>query len=70
MSRKSGQMIDVARVISTGQDRKSRHAILRMRADDGRVVALRLRPQQFRTLANGALGMAAARGDIEAQKAR
>ena len=51
-------------VISTGQDRKTGHAILRLRADDGRVIALRLRPQQFRTLARGVLGLARARGEL------
>ena len=66
MSRKSGETIDVARVISTGQDRKTGHAILRFRAEDGRVIALRLRPQQFRTLAKGVLGLAIARGELEA----
>ena len=48
MTKKSGETIDVARVISTGQDRETGHAILRFRAEDGRLVALRLRPQQFR----------------------
>ena len=63
MAKKSGETIDVARVISTGQDRKTGHAIVRLRADDGRVIALRLRPQQFRTLAKGVLGLAKARGE-------
>ena len=65
VARKPGQTIDVARVISTGQDRKTGHAILRFRAEDGRVIALRLRPQQFRTLAKGVLGLAKARGEID-----
>ncbi len=64
MSRKSGETIHVARVVSTGQDRKTGHAILRLRAEDGRVVALRLRPQQFRTLAKGVLGLEKARGEL------
>ena len=51
-------------MISTGQDRKTGHAILRVRAEDGRVVALRLRPQRFRTLAKGVLGLAKARGEL------
>ncbi len=45
MSGKSGETIDVARVVSTGQDRKTGRAILRFRAEDERVVALALRPQ-------------------------
>ena len=57
-------IVDVARVVSTRQDRKAGHAILRFRAEDGRVIALRLRPQQFRTLAKGVLGLAKARGEI------
>ena len=32
MAKKSGETIDVARVISTGQDRKTGHAIVRLRA--------------------------------------
>ena len=39
MSRKSGETIDVARVISTGQDRKTGHAIVRLRSEDGRIPA-------------------------------
>ena len=38
MSRKSGETIDVARIVSTGQDRKT-NAIVRIRAEDGRVIA-------------------------------
>ena len=65
MKRTSGATIDVAGVISTGQDRKTGHAILRFRAEDGRVLALRLRPQQFQTLAKGVLGLAQAHVDLE-----
>jgi hypothetical protein len=50
-------------VIST-QDRKTGHAILKFQAEDGRVIALRLRPQQFGVLARGVLGLAQARGEI------
>jgi hypothetical protein len=48
--RKSGLVIDVARVISVGCDRDRGGALLRFRAGRGRIVAVRLRPQQFRTL--------------------
>jgi hypothetical protein len=34
--------------------------LLRFRDDRDRIVALRLRPRQFRTLANGVLGLAEA----------
>ena len=61
MSTKYGETIDVARVVSTGQDRKTGHAILRFKDESGRIVALRLRPQQFNTLARGVLGLYAAR---------
>ena len=65
MTRKTGQTIDVARVVSTGQDRKTGDAIVRIRPEDGRMIALRLRSGQFRTLARGVLGLAMSRGDID-----
>jgi hypothetical protein len=34
------------------------HAIVRLRSEDGRMIALRLRPGQFRTLARGVLALA------------
>ncbi len=58
--RKRGLLIDVARVISVGRDRTTGQAVLRFRDEKGRLVAVRLRPQQFRTLANGVLGLAEA----------
>ena len=58
--RSSGVLIDVARVASVGRDRPTDGAILRFRDEKGRLVAVRLRPQQFRTLANGVLGLAEA----------
>ena len=58
--RKSGLLIDVARVVSVGRDRSTGQAILRFRDEQGRLVAVRLRPQPFRTLANGVLGLAVA----------
>ncbi len=58
--RKTGLLIDVARVTSVGRDRSTGQAILRFRDEQGRLVAVRLRPQQFRTLANGVLGLAEA----------
>ena len=58
--RKPGVLIEVARVISVGRDRSTGQAVLRFRDERGRIVALRLRPQQFRTLANGVLGLAEA----------
>jgi len=58
-TRKSGVLIDVARLISIGRDRSTGQVVLRFRDKQGRLVAVRLRPGQFRTLANGVLGLAA-----------
>jgi hypothetical protein len=60
---KSGTLIDVARVISVGRDRPTGGAVLRFRDTKGRLVAVRLRRQQFRTLATGVLGLAEALED-------
>ena len=43
--------------------RKTGEAILRFKDTKGSLVAVRLRPGQFRTLANGVLGLAEARGE-------
>ena len=59
----TGRLIDVARVISVGQDRRTGEAILRFRDTKGGLVAVRLRPGQFRTLAPGVLGLAEARDE-------
>ncbi len=59
-ARRAGLLIDVARVISVGRDRTTGQAVLRFRDERGRLVAVRLRPQQFRTLANRAGEMAEA----------
>ncbi|MHC4224118.1 MAG: hypothetical protein ACYSUN_09020 [Planctomycetota bacterium] len=48
----------MGRVISVGRDRSTSQAVLRLRDERGRIVAVRVRPQQFRTLANGVLGLA------------
>ncbi len=53
-------LVDVARVISVGRDRSTSQAVLRFRDEQGRWVAIRLWPRQFRTLANGVLGLAEA----------
>ena len=57
-ARRAGLLIDAARVISVGRDRSTGQAVLRFCDERGRIVALRLRPQQFRTLAHGVLGLA------------
>ena len=59
---KSGVLIDVARVVSVGRNREG-GAVLRFRDTRGRLVAVKLRPQQFRTLANAVLGLAEALED-------
>ena len=60
VTRTLGLLIDVARVISVGSDRTTGYVVLRFRDEHGRIVALRLRSQQFRTLAHGVLGLAEA----------
>jgi hypothetical protein len=47
-------------VPSVGRDRTTGKVVLRFRDERGRIVAVRLRPRQFRTLANGVLGLAGA----------
>ncbi len=61
----SGQVIDVARVVSVGPDRDTQEAILRLRDTNGRLIAIRLKPRQLGTLAKGVLGLAKARGHGE-----
>ena len=56
---------DVARVVSVGRERPTGKPIIRLRDQDGRLVAIRLRPQQFRTLAHGVLGLAEAMEEAE-----
>ena len=58
--RKPGLLIDVARFISTSQDRSTGRVVFRFRDERGRIVALRMQRRQFRTLANGVLGLAEA----------
>ncbi len=50
-SSKPGVLIDVARFISASQDRATGKVVFRFRDEQGRLVALRLRRRQFRTLA-------------------
>ncbi len=57
-----GRRIDLARIVSLGQDRDTGEAVIRLRDADGRLVALCLPPRQFGTLARGVLGLAKARG--------
>ncbi len=58
--RREGLLIDAARVVSVGRNRSTGQAVLRFRDEKGHLVAVRLWPQQFRTLANGVLGLAEA----------
>ena len=57
----AGHLIDVARILSIGQDRQTGEAVLKFKDTKGSLVAVRLRPGQFRTLANGMLGLAKVR---------
>ena len=56
-------IIDVARVLSVARDRASGKVHLRFRDEQRRIVAVRMRPRQFRTLANGVLGLVEALGE-------
>ena len=58
--KQAGRLVDVARVVSVGRERPTGKPVIRLRDQDGRMVAIRLRLQQFRTLANGVLGLAEA----------
>ena len=59
--RPTGRTIEVQRVVSVGRDRKVKGgAIVRLRDEKGGMLALRLRPGQVRTLANGLGGIVAA----------
>ena len=59
-----GRRIEVARIVSVGQDRATGEAVIRLRDTDGKLVALCLPSRQFGTLARGVLGLAKARGLI------
>ncbi len=57
-SSKPGLLIDVARFLSASQDRTTGKVVFRFRDEQGRMVAVRLRPRQLRTLENGVRGLA------------
>ena len=59
----TGLLVDAARVVSVGQDRKAGEAILRFRDTKGKLVAVHLRPGLFRTLAKRVLVLAEARDE-------
>ncbi len=59
--RPTGRTIEVERVVSVGRDREVEGgAVVRLRDERGAMLALRLRPGQVRTLANGLGGIVAA----------
>ena len=55
--RPTGKTIHVDRIISVGRDRETGGAVTRLRDERGAMLALRLRPGQVRTLANGLGGL-------------
>ena len=59
-TRKPGVLIDVARFISASQERTPGRVVFRFRDERGRLVALRMRRQQFQTFANRGDELAAA----------
>ena len=63
--RKPGLLIDVARFISASQDRSTGRVVFRFRDEQGRLVALRMRRQQFQTFANRADELAEALEEAE-----
>ena len=60
--RPTGRTYDVARVISVGRDRETNGAVIRLKDEEGRTIALRLYQRQARTLANGLAGFVEALG--------
>ena len=54
--RPAGRTYDIARVISVGRDRETNGAVIRLRDEQGRTIALRLWQRQARTLANALTG--------------
>ena len=52
--RPTGQTIQVDRIISVARDRETGGAVIRLKDEDGRTIALRLWRRQLRTLAHAA----------------
>ncbi len=58
--RPTGRIIEVKGVVSVGRDRQVEGgAVVKLRNERGAMLALRLRPGQVRTLANGLGGIVA-----------
>ena len=55
--RPTGRTIHVDRIISVGRDRETGGAVIRLKDEDGRTIALRLWKRQLRTLARGTSGL-------------
>ncbi len=51
-----GLAIHVDRILSVGRDRETGGAVIRLKDEEGRTIALRLYQRQARTLANGLTG--------------
>ena len=51
------------RIISVGRDRETGGAVIRLKDEDGRMIALRLWKRQARTLSKGLSGFVASFGD-------
>ena len=52
-------------VASVGEDRETEEAILQLRDRDGKLIAVRLKPQQFGMLTRGVLGLSNAHRRLE-----
>ena len=59
--RPTDRTIEVDRIISVGQDRRSGEALVRLKDRDGRTLVLRIEPPQLRTLELGLRGLVEAR---------
>ncbi len=54
--RPTGRTNEIERVVSFGRDRETNGAVVTLRDEDGRMIALRLWQRQARTLAKGLAG--------------
>ncbi len=57
--RPTGRTYEIDRIISVGRDRETGGAVIRLKDEDGRMIALRLWQRQARTLAKGLAGFVA-----------
>ena len=61
--RRTGRTYEVDRIVSVGRDRETGGAVIRLKDDEGRTIALRPSNRQTRTLARGLAGFGEALSD-------